>query len=118
MHNRELGRLGEEIASKYILDHGYVILQKNYRTKIGEIDIVARDGNYIVFIEVKARRSTSFGFPREAVDKNKQAKIKDVAVFYLQQNKKHNFHIRFDVVEVMLDYNNILKSVILLRNAF
>lgn len=117
-NNRELGKLGEDIAEKYIFNQGYAILQRNFRAKIGEIDIVAKDGKYVVFIEVKTRRNISFGYPREAVDKNKQTKIKDVANIYLLRNKKYGSHIRFDVVEVMLDFNNDVKSIVLLRNAF
>jgi putative endonuclease len=117
-NNRELGKLGEDIAEKYISKQGYTIMQRNFRTKIGEIDIVAKDGKYIVFIEVKARRSISYGYPREAVDKNKQLKIREVASIYLMKNKKYDSQVRFDVVEVMLDTKNDLKSIVLLKNAF
>lgn len=117
-NNRELGKLGEDLAEKYILNQGFSIIQRNFRTRSGEIDIIAKDGKYIVFIEVKARRSISFGFPREAVDKNKQIKIRDIASLYLLKNKKMDSHVRFDVIEVLLDKKNDLKSIVLLRNAF
>lgn len=117
-NNRELGTLGEDFAEKYILSQGFVVIQRNFRTKIGEIDIIAKDGKYIVFIEVKARKSINFGYPREAVNRNKQIKIKDVASIYLLQNRKCDMHIRFDVIEVMLDFENNLKSITILRNAF
>lgn len=118
LNNRELGKFGEDIADSYISSNGYTILQRNFRTKLGEIDIIAHDGNYIVFIEVKTRKSINYGYPREAVDYNKQIKIRDIASLYLVKNKKYNSHVRFDVVEVMLDRNNDVKSVVLLKNAF
>lgn len=117
-NNRELGMLGEDIASNYISEQGYVVLQRNFRTKVGEIDIVARDGNSLVFVEVKTRRSLNFGYPREAVNQNKQAKIREVAFLYLNTNGKHHSHIRFDVIEVMLNFKNDLVSINILKNAF
>ena len=88
LNNRELGKLGEYYADKYISQNGYSILERNYRTKQGEIDIIAKDGNYLAFIEVKTRKSTKFGFPREAVDYYKQNKIRSIAQIYLAKNRK------------------------------
>ena len=118
LNNRELGKLGEYFANKYISQNGYLPLEKNYRTKGGEIDIIAKDGDYTVFIEVKARKSIRFGYPREAVDYRKQIKIKNIANIYLSKNNKFNSHIRFDVIEVMLNTINEVKSITLLKNAF
>jgi putative endonuclease len=118
LNNRELGKLGECFANNYISENGYSPLEKNYRTKLGEIDIIAKDGDYIVFIEVKARKSIKFGYPREAVDYRKQIKIKNIANIYLAKNNKFNSHIRFDVIEIMLNSNNDLSSITLLKNAF
>lgn len=118
LNNRELGKLGEDIAANYISQNGYIILEKNFRTKIGEIDIIAKQDNYLVFIEVKTRKSINFGYPREAVDKSKQLKIINIANFYIAKEKQYYCHIRFDVIEVMLHSNNEIKSIVLLKNAF
>lgn len=118
LNNRELGKLGECFADKYISQNGFLTLEKNYRTKLGEIDIIAKDGDYTVFIEVKTRKSIKFGYPREAVNYYKQMKIKNIANLYLAKNNKFNSHIRFDVIEIMLDKVNEVKSIILLKNAF
>ena len=118
LNNRELGKLGEDIAANHISKNGYIILERNFRTKIGEIDIIARQDNYLVFIEVKTRKSINFGYPREAVDKAKQLKIINIGNLYLAQKKQFNNHIRFDVIEIMLYSNNEIKSIIVLKNAF
>lgn len=118
LNNRETGRLGENFARKYLLEKGYSILQQNYSTKYGEIDIIAKDGTLIVFIEVKTRRGISFGYPREAVDKHKQIKIKNMAELYILSKKLTDIPMRFDVIEVFLDENYNAKSISLLKNAF
>ena len=118
LNNRELGKLGEDIAAHHISQNGYIILERNYRTKIGEIDIIAKHDNYLVFIEVKTRKSINFGYPREAVDKAKQFKIINIANFYLEKGKQYYCHIRFDVIEIMLHKNNEMKSIVVLKNAF
>ncbi|QCX32257.1 YraN family protein [Caloramator sp. E03] len=119
MLNKKLtGKLGEDIAVKYLKQNGYIILQKNYRTKYGEIDIIAKDDKYLVFIEVKARRSQNFGYPREAVDIYKQTRIKNIASLYLASKKITNSKVRFDVVEVVLDNDDNVKSILIIKDAF
>lgn len=118
LNNREIGTLGESLAEKYLLNHQYKILYKNYRTKNGEIDIIATEKEYLVFIEVKTRRNISYGYPREAVNHNKQIKIKEIALDYLRTNRLCKEHIRFDVVEVILNQYFQEKSINLLKNAF
>lgn len=115
---KKLGNLGEEIASKYLINKGYLIIQKNFRTKFGEIDIIARDGRYLVFIEVKLRKSLNLGYPREAVDYYKQQRIRNLANLYLAKKRIKDAFIRFDVVEIMLDENENVKSIYLIQNAF
>jgi putative endonuclease len=117
-NKKEIGKIGEEIASKHIIDRGYVVLERNYRTRYGELDIIAKENNYLVFIEVKARKGTEFGYPREAVDWYKQSRIKNIASLYIAKKKLHNSKIRFDVVEVVLDEKNRAKSVVIIKNAF
>ena len=97
-----LGTKGEDIAVKYLEKIGCQILIRNFRSYYGEIDIIAEDGKALVFIEVKFRNGTDFGYPYEAVNKNKQCRICKAALQYVQ--KKYNtadINIRFDVVELI-----------------
>ncbi|VBB05630.1 Hypothetical protein LUCI_0840 [Lucifera butyrica] len=103
MNRSALGDVGEAAAAQFLSDAGYRILQRKYRTKTGEIDIIALDKRVLVFIEVKARRSTRYGTPSEAVDYYKQRKIINTALCYLNQTHNPQAEIRFDVVEVYLD---------------
>ena len=94
------GRKSEVLAAWHLEKHGYRILEKNYRTKHGEIDIIARDKDTIVFVEVKARRTKRFGNPKRAVTEDKQRKISLVALQYLKFTGQLTSRARFDVVAV------------------
>lgn len=96
-----LGVKGEQLACDYLVNNGYKILHKNYECSIGEIDIIAKQKNVIVFVEVKQRSSTKFGFPREAVTKHKAHKIRLVAEYYLKCEKITSPKVRFDCIEVL-----------------
>ena len=110
------GKHGEELAVRYLEEQGYAIIERNYRLRIGEIDIIARDGEVLVFIEVKTRRSNRFGSPFEAVDFRKQQQIIRVARMYLARHGCENCAVRFDVVAVCFDGEAPI--VELLKNAF
>ncbi|MCI5167945.1 MAG: YraN family protein [Candidatus Electrothrix sp. GM3_4] len=107
------GRSGEDLAAQHLEQQGYTILERNYRLRIGEIDIIARDKEYLVFIEVKTRRSRRIGNPFEAVDIRKQKKIVKIASAYLQGKE---LPVRFDVVAVYLNEQDVRIEV--LKNAF
>lgn len=77
------------------------VLERNYKTRLGEIDLIVKDGSYICFIEVKYRSSSLFGYPSEAVDKRKKRKIISVAKIYLKDKHLINIDCRFDVVEIL-----------------
>ena len=117
-NNKSIGDLGEKIAEKYLIAQGYKILDKNFRYKTGEIDLIGKDGEYITFIEVKTRTSSYFGFPREAVTYLKQQKIYRTAQIYILQKKFFNFNFRFDVVEVFLSDISGNHKVKLIKDAF
>ncbi len=102
----ETGRFGEDLAAKLLRDSGYEILERNYRAQRYEIDIIARDGNTLVFVEVKTGKSVNFGEPETWVDHKKQYRIGLVASCYLQEKDLENIDCRFDVVAVKLDKNN------------
>ena len=99
-HKKLLGKLGEKNAEKYLKKLGYKIVAVNKVTPFGEIDIVAKDKDYTVFIEVKARSSDAFGVPSEAVDKRKREKYYKVASEYLLINGLTDTPCRFDVIEI------------------
>ncbi len=95
----EIGKAGEEIALDFFKNKGYRIMEKNYKTVFGEIDIIAKDKDTIVFIEVKTRTDISFGYPFEAVNPKKRKKIKNVALSYMKRFKKE-LPSRFDVLSI------------------
>ena len=104
-HNKIKGNIGEDIALKYIKSHlKYKIIETNYICDIGEIDIIAKDKDIYVFIEVKYRTSDIFGLPREAVNHSKQRKIKQTAMSYLKYCDIYDsVNVRFDVIDILDD---------------
>lgn len=112
MNKREIGALGEERVARFIEEQGCKILEKNYFCKIGEIDLIARDGDFTVFIEVKYRKGTEKGRPFEAVGFPKQVKIMKCAMLYAQSKRLFERPMRFDVIEILGD------EVIWHKNAF
>lgn len=100
MNRRETGTQYEERAVEYLIAQNYQILERNYRIRSGEIDIIARDGTVLVFIEVKYRKNEESGNPLEAVDIRKQRKIIKVARYYLYQKKYGDVPCRFDVIGI------------------
>lgn len=114
---KKIGNLGEELATKYLIKNGYEIIARNFQCKIGEIDIIAKDKNEIVFIEVKSRKILSYGMPAEAVDENKKKHIYRTAQYYLLINNILNIFTRIDVIEVYMmnrkyKINHIKKAII------
>lgn len=97
---REKGIEGESVAVNFLKANGYKILERNFTTRCGEIDIIARKKSSIVFVEVKTRTSDIFGTPSEAVDRKKLSKLTSVANQYIQKTKLKNFSFRFEVVSV------------------
>lgn len=101
MKNKIFGQIGESLAVEYLKKQKYKILEQNFTNNIGEIDIIARKSNYIVFVEVKNRSSKKFGLPRESITENKQKKIRNVALSYLKSKKLLNNPCRFDVIDIL-----------------
>ncbi len=97
-----IGSEGEKIAADWLLSNGYAIVKKNYRQRFGEVDIIARHGEYLVFIEVKTRSSKRFGSPLEAVTLKKQQQLSRIAKDYLARNNALDTLCRFDVLSVVL----------------
>ena len=110
-NKRQVGGYGEAVARGYLVRRGFTVLEMNYKRGGGEIDIIAKDGAYIVFIEVKYRRNLAMGLPRIAVTPAKQRTIIQTARHYISENNLVDTDFRFDVVEVFgrerLDINHI-----------
>ena len=115
--SKTLGILGEELASHYVRKRGYKLLVRNYRCPLGEIDLVARDRNTLVFIEVKTRRSLERGLPTESITSHKRAQITRCAQYYLKQYAVSEVPCRFDAVSVILSPEKE-PDIELIRDAF
>lgn len=115
----KLGERGEEFAARHLRRQGYKILARRFKSRSGEIDLIARDGEWLVFVEVKTRASDRRGTPSEAVDRNKQKHISKVALDYLRLLKQPQVRFRFDIVEVLLRSEAKAPDEIrLIQNAF
>ena len=111
---RLIGQAGEDIAVKYLKDHGYEILDRNFSTSVGEIDIIVAGDGYLVFVEVKLRFSDDYGYGADAVNHIKQRKISQVASQYIHKYRLFDEAVRFDVIEVYTSD----KRVVHIENAF
>ncbi len=107
MTSRLTGAHGEQTAARYLRDNGYELLAANYRTKVGEIDIIASRGKYICFIEVKSRQQGGYLPPREAVGYEQQRRIADSAGIFMAR-RKTKLLPRFDIIEVLLSDDRIV----------
>ena len=101
MNKRRFGDEGEAEARAYLEGRGVKVLEMNYRRPTGEVDIIARQGKTLLFVEVKRRSSLRYGRPAEAVDRQKQARILRTAQLYLQEKQITDIPVRFDVIEVL-----------------
>ncbi len=113
---QKFGKQSEALATAYLKLSGYRILERNYRNRIGEIDIIAKEGPVLVFIEVKARKSARYGSPKNAVTPAKQMKISNTALAYLKETGQLNCKARFDVVAIDARYNP--PDIEVVKNAF
>ncbi|MCK4241156.1 MAG: YraN family protein [Candidatus Atribacteria bacterium] len=113
-----IGRIGEEAASKYLEAKGYRIRERNYRTYLGEIDIISEYRGNIIFVEVKTRSSNKFGYAEEAVNSIKQKKIIKNALYYLNRNRLWQINSRFDVIIISISNNKTIKGIKHIKNAF
>ena len=113
---QKFGEQGESLAVWYLKKNGYKILEQNYRTNLGEIDIIAREKKTLVFVEVKSRRSTRYGSPKWAVTLKKQRTISMVALSYLKATKQTDVRGRFDVVAITSNQDE--PRIEILKNAF
>jgi len=114
--SQKFGERGENLAVWYLKQNGYKIIEQNYRSRMGEIDIIAKDGKTIVFVEVKSRRSIRYGSPKWAVTPKKQRKISMVALHYLKATQQTDTKARFDVVAITSNQDE--PQIEIVENAF
>jgi putative endonuclease len=115
-YKQQLGKSGEDLAVSFLKKNGFEILNRNYRYGHKEIDIIGKDKNTIVFIEVKTGRSKNFGSPQEWVTLRKQKSMIEVALDFIQRNDLRDFDFRFDVVAINFERGNT--KIEHIRNAF
>ena len=109
---RQKGNFGEELSVKELLNKGYRILERNFSSRYGEIDIIAEKNKEIVFIEVKYRKTNKFGYGYEAVDRRKIIKILKLANYYIQSKKYQNYKIRFDCMSYLGNELDWIKDIV------
>lgn len=116
-NKKEIGNYGEKIAIDFLKENGLEIIEENYRYGHGEIDIVAKDKNVLVFVEVKTRKNLEFGEPELAVTKNKQRQIRKIAEAYLYEKNIKDIDCRIDVIGILLK-KNLPPKITYIENAF
>jgi putative endonuclease len=102
----EIGAWGEAVAARYLSEHGYVIRDRNWRAGHGELDIVVERNAEIIFVEVRTRRSNTFGRPEESLDAHKQAKLIETATAYLLKHELFDVQWRIDMIAIEMDHRN------------
>lgn len=117
MNAREIGIAGEQAASEFLAKNGYVIIARNFHSRYGEVDIIARNDTYIVFVEVKARKPGAIVTGVEAVGSSKRRKIMMTALDYLSQQKS-SLQPRFDVIDIIFENNVNVRKLEHIINAF
>ena len=110
-YNKDIGSFGEALARDYLISKGYKILNMNFRNKFGEIDIICKKNNLLIFCEIKSRYSNSFGYPIESITCYKPKQIIKLSELYLISKKYYNFNVRYDIIEVI--FNTITSSHII-----
>ena len=112
------GKIGEDIAAQELMRRGYRVIKRNYRSRLGEIDIIAEWQDTLVFVEVKAKTGLSFGLPQENVGLRKQAKIRKVAQCYLAETDQFHRVISFCVIAIQLDREGNILQIEIIEDAF
>ncbi len=112
-----LGRTGERLAAEELVRRGYAIVERNFRCRHGEIDLIAEDAQDLIFVEVKTRRGNAYGLPEEAVTPRKQQKLVQVALYYLDLHACSERSWRIDVVAVQLSSSGHLEEIRVLQHA-
>lgn len=118
LNKRQQGNKGEDLAVGHLKANGYRILARNVRSRFGEIDCVAQRGQILCFVEIKARGSTTFGWPEESVHPQKQRRLVRLARWYLQSKRLEDCPVRFDVISLLLNPDGSCARVRIIPGAF
>ena len=105
-HNNNIGRIGEKIAKKHLRSKGYKVLEENYKTKFGEIDLIVLKNKKITFVEVKTRRLRPIESPYLSVDWQKQERIRKLALYYIKRKQQDNINLGLDIISIILNEKN------------
>lgn len=116
--NKDIGSYGEDLACEYLLNIKHKILARNFRSKLGEIDIITFFNNMIIFTEVKSRYTNSYGSPMESVTYYKQKQIIKLSSYYILINKLNDYNIRYDVIEIFFNKSNQNFTINHIKDAF
>lgn len=116
--NRDIGTYGEDLSAEYLKRNSYSIISRNFRTRCGEIDIICKKNDLIIFLEIKSRYNYNYGSPIEAITYSKQKQIIKLCKYYIYINNLINYNYRFDVIEVLLNKENNLYSINHISDAF
>jgi putative endonuclease len=114
-NNRRIGQLTESAAAEYLSNHGYQIIERNFSNRFGEIDIIVKEKNILIFVEVKAKTGIEFGLPEEMITKGKLSKIRRMANLYMQDKI---LPCRIDVVAIVLDRNETITRLTHYQNVY
>jgi putative endonuclease len=117
-YQKHIGEIGERIAEKYLQDQGYLVLDQNFTVKYGEIDLVAQDGDCVVFVEVKTRTSAAFGNPEDSVTPAKIERMQNAALMWLQVHPEAPDDWRMDVIAILIDQHNHVNDLQHFINAY
>ncbi len=113
------GRQGEELAAAHLLQHDYVIIERNWRCRSGELDLIAKKEGLLIIIEVRSRKSLhQFGHPIESVETRKQMQVRRTAEVFIMMSNQSNSEVRFDVITVLLNKDGSLQEIKHIQNAF
>jgi len=111
-HNQDTGKKGEDLAAQYLMEHGYTLIERNWRFKYWEVDLIASKKNKLHFIEVKTRTSHRFGMPEESIRRDKMNNLKNAAEEYLYQHTEWKY-IQFDVLAITLSGEEVLEMLLI-----
>lgn len=107
MDKNLIGKIGEDLALKYLIKKGYIFLERNFNIGLGEIDLIFIDEIYLIFVEVKYRKNIDYGYPRDFVTLTKQKKIIKASEKYIELNNLYDLQPRFDIIEIIGNDNKI-----------
>src|SRR4030042_5122961 len=116
LSNKQLGDLGEDISEIFLIKMGYSIIKRNYRCRLGEIDLIAKNKNKIIFFEIKTRTNLNFGYPEESVNNLKVLKLKKLAIFFTTSENMHDLDMQFDVISINLWRSYFLDNIKNIKN--